>query len=176
LFVQFRSPQPAARSPQPAARSTLPGATVRRPALLALLAALTACDPASVNAPADVGGARTEPALVRFAEQDAAVALPDTVAAGATFTLVVTTFGGGCVREVRAPTVRMADTLVAVSLFHHHTGADVCTDDLKLLEHRVALRAGGRGRMVVQLQGANRGRETAWTTVPWVLTRTLVVR
>ncbi len=149
---------------------------MRRLALLPLLAGLTACDAAPVNGPVAVTGARTAPALVRFAEQDAAVALPDTVAAGATFTLAVTTFGGGCVREVRAPTVRAADTLAVVALFHHDTGAEICTDDLKLLEHRVALQARGRGRMVVQIQGANRGRETAWTTVPWVLTRTLVVR
>ena len=149
---------------------------MRRLLLLPLIAGLTACDPAPVNGPVAVTGARTEPALVRFAEQDAAIAMPDTVAAGATFTLVATTFGGGCVREVRAPTVRAADTLAVVALFHHHTGAEACTDDLKFLEHRVALRAGARGRMVVQIQGANRGRETAWTTVPWVLTRTLVVR
>jgi len=142
--------------------------------LAPLLVVLAACAPAP-TATVVVGG-RAEPALLRFAEQDAVVTVPDTVAAGSTFTVVAATFGGGCVRAVLAPVVRVAADTTVVALFNHDTGADACTDDLLRLEHRVTLPAGGAGRRIVRLEGGHRGAATGWRMEPWAVVRTVVVR
>jgi hypothetical protein len=124
------------------------------------------------------GGGRLEPALLRLGTQDAPVAAPDTVRAGATFTVAVATFGGGCVREPLAPVLRAMDGATEIALFNHHTGASACTDDLRTIEHRVTLQApeAGAGRLVLRIVGGARSAESGWQTVPLTVTRTVVVR
>ena len=145
---------------------------MHRLALMSALAAL-ACAPAPT---ALVAGQRSEPALLRFAEQDAVITVPDTVPAGAAFTLVATTIGGGCVRQALAHDVRTEAGVTVVALYNRHTGESACTDDLLHIEHRVPLQAGGPGRMAVQLRGGHRSAATSWRLEPWVVTRTVVVR
>jgi hypothetical protein len=150
--------------------------------LLALLTlpALGACTEGAGVPPVD---ARVEPAVLRFGARDAQVTVPEAVAAGATFTVVVGSIGGGCVREALAPVVRAVDGATEIALFNRHTGATVCTDDLLTIEHRVAVRATpqtpqavGAGRLVLRIVGGARSAESGWEIVPLTVTRTVVVR
>jgi hypothetical protein len=126
--------------------------------------------------------ARDEPALIRFGGQTARVTAPAVAAAGSNVALTVETFGGGCTRETARAEVVPASTAAGGSdfalarLFNRTTGARACTDDLAFLEHRVVVPAGGPGALVIRISGANRGAETDWNTVPWVLTHTVTVR
>jgi hypothetical protein len=125
-------------------------------------------------------GARDELALIRYYEDDAEVALPETVAAGSPVPLVVGTFGGGCVRGVARAEVHQipgsAGRSVVVRLFNRNTGAHACTDDLLVIEHRVSIPTSSAGTLTIRIEGANRGRDTNSKTVSWAITRTVVVQ
>jgi hypothetical protein len=152
----------------------------RRTARLAALVAALAPALLAACSSATAGGGRDEPALIRFGEQTARVDVPEAVAVGAVVPVTVVTFGGGCVRDAAraqvAPAPQSNGGEVAVRLFNRNTGADVCTDDLRYIEHRVAVPAAVAGPLVLRIEGANRGAETGWQTVPWVITRIVVVR
>ncbi len=125
-------------------------------------------------------GPHDEPALLRFAEQTARMTAPDTVALGDGVTLSVLTFGGGCTRAIaRAEVGPVPNTnggSAVVRLFNRNDGGSICASDLLTIEQRVTVPATARGHLIIRVEGANRGMETNWTTVPWVLTRTIFVR
>ncbi|GLC25915.1 hypothetical protein [Roseisolibacter agri] len=125
-------------------------------------------------------GPHDEPALLRYAEQTARITAPDTVALGAGVTLSVATFGGGCTREAAraevSPVPQTNGGSVVVRLFNRNNGARICSSDGLTIEHRVTVPATARGHLIIRVEGANQGMETNWNVVPWVLTRTVVVR
>ncbi|MDF1505634.1 hypothetical protein [Roseisolibacter sp. H3M3-2] len=143
---------------------------------LALVAALLAACSSSSTA---VGG-REEPALLRLGEQVARVDVPDAATLGTPLVVTVTTFGGGCVREAaRAEVVPLHATqggAAAVRLFNRHTGGEACTDDLRFIEHRVAVPVTSAGTLQLRIEGAARGAESNWQLAPWAITRVVVVR
>ena len=143
-----------------------------RPALALLAAGLVAgCDALSPS-DSDDDLAR-QPAILAFGEDDAEIALPDTVAVGAPAALVVTTQGGGCIRqgetEVEAAP-RAADVRV-YDYFPRPSSELVCTADIRALAHEATLRFTQPGTATVRVHG-RRG----YGTVPLVVTRTIVVR
>lgn len=142
------------------------------PSLAAFLA--VGCSNAAAPGPHD------EPALLRFSGQAAIVVAPDTVVRGASVPLTVTTFGGGCVREsARADVVPVPNTnggSVVVRLYNRNSGGQVCASDLFSIEHRVTIVAPQANYLSIRIEGVNRGMETNWNTVPWVLTRDIIVR
>jgi hypothetical protein len=148
----------------------------RRRALRAALvpALLAACSSSTA------AGGREELALIRFGEQTARVEAPDAAPLGAVVPVTVVTFGGGCVREAAraevTPLPQPNGGAVSIRLFNRNTGGDVCPDDLSFIEHRVAVPVAVAGTLTLRIEGANRGAETGWQTVPWVVTRTVVVR
>jgi hypothetical protein len=130
---------------------------------------------------------RDEPALLRLEGREARVAGPDAVVAGTAFTLRIATLGGGCVREAARAEVRSVDGgsgmgTVRVRLLNRRTNSDVCSSDLREIEHVVTVpNTVGSGppqpaQLLVLIEGANRGTETNDQTVPWVLQWRAVVR
>jgi hypothetical protein len=131
------------------------------PTLLALAAACSGlADPGSRRVPGliDTGGG-----------DDRALAVPDTVAAGAPFT--VTTFGSSsCTRPDGAELEVRGLVAEVVPYDRDATGAQVCTDDLRAYPRAVTVRFAGPGQAVVRVRGRDlRGR-------PAVVEASVVVR
>ncbi|MEW5931336.1 MAG: hypothetical protein AB1941_28045 [Gemmatimonadota bacterium] len=127
----------------------------RRLAVPALLA-LAACggglsDPGSRRVPGviDTGGGG-----------DRALAVPDTVAAGAPFTVAVTTFGSSsCTRPDGAELEVRGLVAEVVPYDREAAGARVCTDDLAPFPRDVTVRFASPGRATVRVRGRDlRGR------------------
>lgn len=143
-----------------------------RPALALLAAGLVAgCDALSPSDSDDE--LERQPAILAFGEDDAEIALPDTVAVGAPAALVVTTQGGGCIRqgetEVEAAP-RAADVRV-YDYFPRPSSDRVCTLDLRGLRHEATLRFTQPGTATVRVHGRRQP-----STGAFVATRTIVVR
>lgn len=119
---------------------------------------------------------RTEPALIIFYRDTAAIAAPDTVARGDDFVVRVRTFGGGCTREVVRVDVSATGSLAEIKPFNRTRNASVCTADLLYLEHDVRVRFDVAGRAVLRVIGEQTGPSTGASKWPAVLERTLVVR
>ena len=80
------------------------------------------------------------------------VDVPDTVAAGMPFEVVVQTYGGGCVRmgDVR---IEYSSGTVDLWPYDIHSGASVCTDELVPFQHAVALTLDQPGAWAVRFHG-----------------------
>jgi hypothetical protein len=164
-----------------AARARREGRTsARRRLACAALVGAAACSDGVTGVPTPLTDGLAVPALLRLGEQEAPVVAPDTVRAGAAFTVAVASFGGGCVRGALDPVVRTADGAIEITLRNHTTGGAACPDDLRTIEHRVTLQAtpadAAAGRLVLRLVGGASTAASGWQTVPLTVTRTVVVR
>jgi hypothetical protein len=148
--------------------------SIRRPLSVVLgsvaLAATAACDA--------ITGAefRTEPALIIFYRDTAAITAPDTVARGEDFSVRIRTFGGGCTRETVRADVSVTGSLAELKPFNRTRNANVCTADLLNIEHSVRVRFDIAGRALLRVIGEQRGASTGAANGPAVLERSLVVR
>lgn len=134
------------------------------------LAATTACE-------AIIGAEfRTEPALIIFYRDTAAITAPDTVARGEDFTVRIRTFGGGCTRETVRVDLAVTESLAEIKPFNRTRNANACTADLLILEHSLRMRFDVAGRAVLRVIGEQRGASTGAANGPAVLERSLVVR
>ncbi|MCC6187787.1 MAG: META domain-containing protein [Anaerolineales bacterium] len=102
---------------------------------------------------------------------------PDRVAAGQTFEITISTFGGGCEEVGEAVVVRTLDGAV---IFVYDTttavGPEVaCTAELKRLAHTANLRFDEPGAMRIEIWGRRVGPETGPVGAPVVLALTVVV-
>jgi hypothetical protein len=147
---------------------------IARRAILPLALVVGACN--ALTGP----DARNEPALIRIDDEDARVVLPDTATAGATVTLIVTTFGGGCItgpsRSDVYPIKGSGGASVLVRLFNRNSRASSCTLDLRYIDHHVTVPTSAAGTLTIRIQGARQGRDTNWKHVPWAITRTVELR
>lgn len=143
-----------------------------RPARALLVAGLLAgCDALS---PSDAGDElERQPAILAFGDDSAAIALPDTVAVDAPAALVVTTQGGGCIRQGETE-VQAAPTAADVRVYDYFprpSGNLACTADIRPLLHEATLRFTQRGTATVRVHGRRQPNTGAV-----VVTRTIVVR
>jgi hypothetical protein len=103
--------------------------------------------------------------------------VPDTVRRGQEFTVQITTFAGGCIRELGENRVRMHGLLADVTLLHvRRVAGDICTSDEILFRQTISLRFDRTGLGRIRFHGAANklysGTEPQWV----VIERTVVVR
>jgi hypothetical protein len=133
------------------------------PMLLAVVAS-AACDALSI------GGEQRQVGTISFYHDPIVIDVPDTVSAGASFTVSVRTYGGGCVRQGETELV-IRELSAEIRPYDIHTGANVCTDILKFLNHQTAVQFNRTGRAEVRIIGRREPEDTAV-----VITRTVEVR
>ena len=116
-----------------------------------------------------------EPAVIIFPPDTARVVAPDTVTRDVPFTAEVTTFGGGCTREVARTTVRTTAGVTEIAPFNRrHTDGD-CLADIRFLTHRAEVRLRDPGAQILRIVGTEyRGSNRPAT--PAVLERRVIVR
>jgi len=122
------------------------------------------------------GEYRTEPAVIIFYGDTAAITAPDTVARGEDVAVRIRTFGGGCTRETVRADVSVTGSLAEIKPFNRTRNANACTADLLNLEHSVRVRFDVSGPAVLRVIGEQSGISTGGGNWPAVLERTLVVR
>lgn len=140
---------------------------------LGILTVLTCGGWATLNAQA----ADTVPARLISVRDTAAIIVPDTVRRGQEFTVQVTTFAGGCIREPGASRVRIHGLVADVTPLHvRRVAGTICTSEELLLSQTIAVRFDRAGLGRIRFHGAaNRlsfGAQPQWV----VIERTVVVR
>jgi hypothetical protein len=126
----------------------------------------------------DAQAADTVPARLIDARGDtAALIIPDTVRRGHAFTVTVTAFAGGCIREAGGSRVNIERLVADVTpLFVRRVVGNFCTNDLILFPQTISLRFDQAGLGRIRFHGAaNRldsGAQPEWV----VIERTVVVR
>jgi hypothetical protein len=90
-------------------------------------------------------------------ETSHALTIPDTVAAGASFTARVTTFGSGSCTRADGATVQIEGSVAEIAPFDLDvvSGPGVCTDDLRAFPRDVQLRLAFPGEALVRVRGTN---------------------
>ena len=140
---------------------------------LGILAVLTFTGSATLDAQA----ADTVPArLISYADT-AALIIPDTVRRGHAFSVTVTAFAGGCIREAGGSRVSIDRLVADVTPLHvRRVVGNVCTSDLILLPQTISLRFDRAGLGRIRFHGATNqldsGAQPQWV----VIERTVVVR
>jgi hypothetical protein len=141
---------------------------------LGILVVLTCTASATLDAQA----ADTLPArLIHVSGDTAALIIPDTVRRGHAFTVTVTAFAGGCIREGGGSRVSVDGLVADVTPLHvRRVVGNACTSDLILLPQNISLRFDRAGLGRIRFHGAaNRldsGAPPQWV----VIERTVVVR
>jgi len=103
---------------------------------------------------------------------------PNTVRAGETFTVTITTVGSGCEREGDSA-VLLAESSAAVMVYDFTTATRPgvpCTAILKYLPHEVALRFATPGEALIRVWGRKVGQGTPPAGEPTVIERRVSVR
>jgi len=140
---------------------------------LGILGVLTCTASATLNAQRS----DTVPARLIAARGDtAALLVPDTVRPGHAFTVTVTAFAGGCIREAGGSRVRIHGLEAEVTPLHvRRVVGDACTSDLILLPQTISLRFDRAGLGRIRFHGA--ANKLYSGTPQWVvIERTVVVR
>jgi len=140
---------------------------------LGILAVLTC----TASATLDAQTSDTVPALLISYADTAAIIVPDTVRRGQAFTVTVTAFAGGCIREAAGSRVNIKRLVADVTpLYVRRVVGNVCTSDLILFPQTISLRFDRVGLGRIRFHGAaNRldsGAQPQWV----VIERTVVVR
>ena len=86
-----------------------------------------------------------------------ALVIPDTVAAGASFTAQVTTFGSGSCTRADGATVQAEGSVAEIAPFDLDvvSGSGACTNDLRAFPRDVQLRLTVPGEALVRVRGTN---------------------
>lgn len=126
-----------------------------RSSLLALLLAtlaLAACESVTSSEPER----RLRIGTIEFYDEPVTIETPETVAAGAEFEVLVRTFGGGCVEmgPTRVEPITGGARIVPIDseLFGENV---VCTDQLKIFEHRARLSFDEPGTTLIVVRGGS---------------------
>lgn len=140
---------------------------------LGVLAVLTCAGSTILDAQAS----DTVPArLISYADT-ARIIVPDTVRRGEAFTVTVTAFAGGCIREAAGSRVKIERLVADVTpLYVRRVVGNVCTSDRILFPQPISVRFDRAGLGRIRFHGAaNRldsGAQPQWV----VIERTVVVR
>jgi hypothetical protein len=137
----------------------MPGRLPHRLAAFCCIGVIAACSLITQS------GDREEPALIRFAGEDAKITMPDTVTPGQEFVVKIATWGGGCTRTVSRTVI---DGTTIRPYNRTRNGNGVCTADLITIEHQVVAKFDSVGDYSFRIVGANNGYETNSKTVEWV--------
>lgn len=138
-------------------------------AVLATLAAV-ACEALGPDAVDD-------PALIIFYGDTTEIIVPDTVARATPVEASFLTFAGGCTREIARTDLTIASNLAEVRPYNRRRKADVCTDDLLYLVHRVTLQFEQPGISTIRVVAEQRPFEgSGLDTGPAQLERDVTVR
>lgn len=117
------------------------------------------------------------PALIVFYNDTARLTIPDTIHAGASFSIRVDTFGGGCIYGVSRAGVVVTDGLIEIHPYNQVRISEVCTDDLRILTHVAAVTIESPGTTLLRVIGEQKPFQGLGTrSGPVQLERTLVVR
>lgn len=109
------------------------------------------------------------PGVIAFYDNPIVVQAPDAVEAGAAFEVTVRTYGGGCVTQ--GPTEVEHDArAVVVRPYDVHSGASVCTDELRMFDHRATVSVEEPGVAEIRVHGTELPADSAV-----VVTRSVVV-
>jgi len=150
------------------------GRSTSYPTCLGVLVALTCTTSATLNAQRS----DTVPARLMLGRgETAALTIPDTVRRGHAFTVTVTAFAGGCIREAGGSRVSIHGLVADVTPLHvRRVVGNVCTSDLILLPQTISLRFDRAGLGRIRFHGATNqldsGAQPQWV----VIERTVVVR
>jgi hypothetical protein len=131
----------------------------------------------TVSATLDAQAADTVPARLTHVRGDtAALTIPDTVRAGHAFTVTVTAFAGGCIREAAGSRVSIDRLVADVTPLHlRRVVGNFCHLDLILLPQTIWLRFDRAGLGRIRFHGAanqlDSGAQPQWV----VIERTVVV-
>jgi hypothetical protein len=127
---------------------------------LLTLAAAVACS--SGPGPTDAGstdlgtsraGEGRQVGVLAFHGDTAQVTVPQTVAVGEPATVVVTTYGGGCIRTGDME-VQVTGLVAELTPYDHFPPAGaICTADLRLNRHTATVQFTQRGRATVRVRG-----------------------
>ena len=117
-----------------------------------------------------------EPAVIIALGDTARIVAPDTVARDTPFAVRFSTFGGGCVREVARTDVLVAGSTVEIRPFNERVNSNVCTDDLRRIEHVASVRISTAGIATLRVIGEQLGRTNGAPNARAELVRTIVVR
>lgn len=92
------------------------------------------------------------PGVIDFYQEPVVVEAPETVRAGAPFEVSVRTYGGGCLSKGETE-VRKEGLSVDVRPHDIHSGADVCTQELKMFDHRATVTLHDAGVAEIRFHG-----------------------
>ena len=93
--------------------------------------------------------------IISFYHDPIVIEAPETVQRGQSFSVRVRTYGGGCISQ--GPTDVHVDGLRAtVTPFDIHSGANVCTSELRFFQHEATLRFDRAGSALVVIRGMRR--------------------
>lgn len=107
--------------------------------------------------------------VIAFYDEPVTVQAPDTVEAGAAFEVTVRTYGDGCV--TRGETIVEQDGLIViVRPYDVHSGASVCTQELRMFDHRASVSVDEPGTAEIRVRGRKLPADSAV-----VVTRSVVV-
>jgi hypothetical protein len=120
----------------------------------------------------------TVPARLIDARGDtAALSVPDTVRRGQEFTVTVTAFAGGCIREPGQNRVRIHGLVADVTLLYvRRVGGNVCTSDEILFRQTILVRFDTAGIGRIRFHGAANRLDFGAQPQCVVIERTVVVR
>jgi len=141
-------------------------------AALTLFAAISGC------ALFESSGRYEEAGLLRYYQSSSGVSVPETVARGIPFEVRVTTFAGGCTRDIARTELVITGLLAEIRPINRgaHPHDAVCTADLLLLTHRVMVTFPTVGVATVRIVGEQQGVDGRSARIPDVIERSVVVR
>lgn len=108
--------------------------------------------------------------VIDFYQEPVVIAVPDTVQAGAAFEVSVRTYGGGCITEGETET-RVEGLSADVRPYDLHSGAGVCTDELRIFDHQATLAFEQEGVGEVRFHGREMPADSLVTYVRPVVVR-----
>jgi hypothetical protein len=115
--------------------------TMRIALSLATLMLVPACDDAVV-----------ERGRIEFYSDPAIIEMPTIVSVGEAFSARIVTYGGGCI-DYHSTEVEAEGADTVIEPYDRHSGASVCTSDLRTISHDVTLRFDAAGTETVVVRG-----------------------
>ncbi|HEX5063366.1 MAG TPA: hypothetical protein VFV99_28515 [Kofleriaceae bacterium] len=96
-----------------------------------------------------------QPGVIEFYDEQGPIVVPSTASVGSTFTVEVTTFGGGCESFVNTAVAHVADGAIVTPYDRSHIPGEneACTDILHTFHHEAALSFDTAGSKIVRFHG-----------------------
>lgn len=108
--------------------------------------------------------------VIAFHGDPVVIEVPDTVPAGTPFDVSVRTYGDGCVTKGDTE-VRQEGRTVNVRPYDVHSGAEICTLQLKMFDHRATVTLDDPGPAEIRFHGRELPADSVLTVA-----RSLIVR